>query len=82
MQDLYTSSWFLEADYVLFPWLQPAIRYEQVNYEKGFARDRDNLVLSLLMWPRANIKLALEGLITLEDSDGNSQLLADLTYAF
>ena len=82
VQDLYTSSWFIEADYGLFPWLQPAIRYEQANYEKAFARDRDNLVLSLLLWPRANIKLALEGLIALEDSDGNSQLLVDLTYAF
>ncbi|MBI1991718.1 MAG: hypothetical protein HYS71_00560 [Candidatus Omnitrophica bacterium] len=82
VRQLDTWSWFVEADYVVFPWLQPAIRYEQVTYDKTFARDRDNLVLSLLLWPRANIKLALEGLITLEDSDANSQLLADLTYAF
>ena len=82
VRDLGTWSWFIEADYVLFPWLQPAIRYEQVTYDKAFKRDQDNLVLSLLMWPRANIKLTLEGLIALEDSDGNSQLLADLTYAF
>ena len=53
-----------------------------MTYDKAFARDRDNLVLSLLAWPRANIKLALEGLIALEDSDANSQLLLDLTYAY
>ena len=82
VRDLDTWSWFVEADYVLFPWLQPAIRYEQVTYDKAFARDVDNLILSLLMWPRANIKLTLEGLIPLEDSDANSQLLVDLTYAF
>ncbi|MBI3021357.1 MAG: hypothetical protein HYY59_05095 [Candidatus Omnitrophica bacterium] len=82
VRQLDTWSWFVEADYVVFPWLQPVIRYEQVTYDKAFATDRDNLVLSLLLWPRANIKLALEGLITLEDSDANSQLLADLTYAF
>jgi hypothetical protein len=67
---------------MLFPWLQPAIRYEQVTYDKAFARDQDNFVLSLMAWPRANIKLTLEGLIPLEDSDANSQLLFDLTYAY
>lgn len=82
VRQLDTWSWSVGADYVLFPWLQPAIRYEQVTYDKAFARDRDNLVLSLLAWPRANIKLTLEGLIALEDSDANSQLLFDLTYAY
>ncbi|MBI4431646.1 MAG: hypothetical protein HY587_08055 [Candidatus Omnitrophica bacterium] len=82
VRTLDTWSWFIEADYVLFPWLQPAIRYEQASFEKAFSRDVDNLIVSLLLWPRANIKLTVEGLITPEDADGASQLLVDLTYAY
>lgn len=77
-----TFSWFTEVDYVWYPWLSTALGYEQVTYDKAFSRDLDALYASLLIWPRANIRLILEGRVLPEDEDGNAQLLADLTYAF
>lgn len=75
-------SWFVEADYVFYPWLSAVLGYEQVTYDKAFSRDIDALYASLLIWPRANIRLTLEGRVLPENKDGNSQLFADLTYAF
>ena len=77
-----SSSWFVEADYVFYPWLHGAARYEEVDYDKGFSSDTSDFVLSLLIWPRANIRLTLEALVFPNNDEGSSQILADLTYAF
>lgn len=77
-----TSSWFVEADYVFYPWLSGALRYEQVNYDKLFHLSTDTIIANLLLWPRPNIKLTVEGFVVTEDEDGGHQLIADLTYLF
>lgn len=80
--DIDSDSWFVEADYLIYPWLQLALGYEEVDYDRAFKRDTEAIIVSLLAWPRANIKITLEGKIFPESLDGNSQFLADLTYAF
>lgn len=77
-----TDSWFIEADYVFYPWLSGAFGYEQATYDKAFSRDIDAVYSSLLIWPRANIRLTFEGRVVPENKDGNSQFLSDLTYVF
>lgn len=77
-----TNSWFTEADYVFYSWLTAALGYEQVTYDKGFSRDLETIYASLMAWPRANIRLGLEGSVFPDSEDGKSQLLVDLTYSF
>ncbi|MBI4436674.1 MAG: hypothetical protein HY590_04605 [Candidatus Omnitrophica bacterium] len=81
-REIDTLSSFAQADYVIFPWLQIALGYENVTYDKAFKRDTDAIIASLFAWPAANIKTTVEGKVFPEDSDGASQLLFDLTYAF
>ena len=80
--DVKSWSWFTEADYVIFPWLSAAFGYEKVNYDEAFREDTGAIIGSLLAWPRANIKLMIEGKVFPEELDGNPQYLIDLTYAF
>ena len=88
VRDVATNSWFIEADFVVFPWLQAALGYEEVNYGdtlrlgNSAKTDFSAITTGLTAWPRANIKAAVEGRFLPQDLDGNSQLLVDLTYAF
>ncbi len=52
----------VEARYVLYPWLIPAVRFENLNPNYGVAFNRTTLHASIL--PRANIRLSLEGILS------------------
>ena len=52
----------VEARYVLYPWLMPAVRFENVNPNYGVAFNRTTLHTSLLM--RANVRLSIEGVLS------------------
>ncbi len=65
-QDLDTKAWFIEGDYVLYPWLIPILRYE--NTKKGSADAVRMIVPAVTVLARANIRFYVEGQIRLDDA--------------
>lgn len=60
---------FLEADYVVHPWLIPLIRYEYTEPDQGDVVRR--IVPAVVFMVRANMKLVPTGRIDLNNSDLN-----------
>ena len=64
-----SESWFVEAQYFLYPWLIPNVRYETVSLDlpsgvEGIDDNADNIrrvVPSVTILLRANVKLIVEG---------------------
>lgn len=52
----------VEARYVLYPWLIPAVRFENLNPNFGVAFNRTTLHASVL--PRANVRVSIEGVLS------------------
>ncbi len=73
-------SWFGEADWVIFPWMVAAFRWEEVDPDSGLA-DTKRAVGSLITYPRANIRLVFEGRFGVH-SDNADKYLALLDYVF
>jgi len=85
------NSWFVEAEYFIFPWLIPSVRYEAINVEmpdKSLDKqDRARFVASVKALLRANVSLVVEGRFYNEDQryenkDTENQLLGMLSVAF
>lgn len=78
--------WFIAGDYIIFPWLITSLRFEDENIWAGNDdADIEKFVAALLMYPRANIRLATEISYFPEwsgDNDGNNLLQFDLSYLF
>lgn len=77
--------WFIGGDYVVFPWLITSLRYEDENIWDSGTPDIEKFVTSLLIFPRANIRLTSEFSYFPEwddGNDGNDLLQFDLTYLF
>jgi hypothetical protein len=60
---------FLEADYVVYPWLIPLVRYEYTEPDQGDVVRR--IVPAVVFMVRANMKLVPTGRIDLDNSDLN-----------
>lgn len=52
----------VEARYALYPWLMPAVRFENLNPNFGVAFNRTTVHASVL--PRANVRISLEGVLS------------------
>ncbi len=85
------NSWFIEAEYFVFPWFIPSVRYEAINLEMPDAsaekQDRERLIASIKALLRANVSLVVEGRFytkddRYEDRDTENQLVAALAVAF
>lgn len=76
-----SHTWFVQAEYVVYPWLIPALRYEQSSFN-GTTNSVKRFIPSLSMYARANLRFILEGVIVQDAADGNNQFLADLAFAF
>ena len=55
--------WFAEAEYFVFPWMQPYVRYEQVtsNLHDADHGDKSRFIVGAALLARANVKFNLEG---------------------
>jgi len=82
--------WFAEAEYFVFPWMQPYLRYEQVTSNVS-NEGKSRLVAGVGLLARANVKFTLEGTTytknePAEASTGNKhledQVVVRLDYAF
>jgi hypothetical protein len=65
-QRLDTKAWFIQGDYVLYPWLIPTLRYESTK--RGSASAVRMLVPAVSVLARANIRFLVEGQIRLDDA--------------
>lgn len=76
-----TNAWFTQAEYVIYPWLIGALRYEQLDYDDA-TNDIKKFVPSLSIYARANVRIILEGVIYQDGDGGSNSVLADLAVAF
>jgi hypothetical protein len=53
--------WFGEAQYFLYPWLVPYLRYENLSVQNVNHEDQARFIVGLAILIRANIKLNVEG---------------------
>lgn len=75
------SAWFIEADYVYYPWLLPGLRYEMIDPETGSSTTR--VVPNITALIRANIKVIAEMRIDPDDFDSDHiDLSVGLDFAF
>ena len=61
-----SNVFFVEADYIFFPWLLGAFRYENVH-STGYTNDRDkyyNIVPNFTILFRQNVRFTFQGLIS------------------
>lgn len=65
-QTLDTKAWFIQGDYVLYPWLIPTLRYESTK--RGSASAVRMVVPAVSVLARANIRFYVEGQIRLDDA--------------
>lgn len=75
------NTWFLEGDYVLLPWLQPAIRYEWLNPGDKEAPNFERVVTHVTALARANVRTYLEYQRNVGESDDYT-LLAGMRFVF
>jgi len=52
--------WFAEAEYFVFPWLQPYLRYETLSSDVSNG-DQSRFVVGTVLLARANVKFNVEG---------------------
>jgi hypothetical protein len=55
-----SSSIMVEADYRVFPWIMPALRYEKTNFSDG-RRNVIEIIPSVSFLVRANVRVVAEG---------------------
>ncbi|MFQ5777255.1 MAG: hypothetical protein ACE5IP_04540 [Terriglobia bacterium] len=69
-----SSAWFLEADYVLTPWIIPLVRFEKTDIE-GRPDSIKRVIPALNLALRANVRLLIEGRFTVRDKGIDPALL-------
>jgi hypothetical protein len=52
--------WFAEAEYFVYPWLQPYLRYEHLSSDLANG-DKSRIVAGTVLLARANVKFNVEG---------------------
>lgn len=75
-----SRSWFLETEYVVYPWLIPSLRYETLvldlpNNVPGLqsAQNQERFVASITALVRANVKVILEGVVYVQNQVASKQ---------
>jgi len=68
------NTWFVEGDYVLLPWLQPAFRYEWLDPANADAPKFQRIVPNVTALIRANVKAYAEYQRNVEESDDYTML--------
>ena len=75
------DAWFVEGNYVFYPWLQGALRYEWLRPARQGAPDFKRITPNLTALIRANVKALIQYERDLGESD-DYVLLANLRFAF
>lgn len=69
-----STAWFVEADYFVYPWLIPTVRYETLKLDMPSGidgiqedQDRQRVIVGFKALLRANVSLTVEGRFHVED---------------
>lgn len=74
-------AWMVGVEWVIKPWLIGVLRYEEVHRESSFLPSESRVVPAIVIYPRANMRLLVEGKInTRKFSD--SQILGVVDWAY
>lgn len=79
------GAWFVEADYVIFPWLIGVGRYEwtDTNLDDDSKDPETNLIPAAVFMVRPNVKVTLEGQIPLDDArKDNKKYVIGIDFGF
>lgn len=75
-----SHSWFFEAEYFVYPWLIPYVRYEALQLELPTGvdgidptQDRDRVIVGAKFLIRANVSVTVEGRFHLRDERKGEQ---------
>ena len=81
-----TDAWFVEANYVFYPWFTGLLRYGETKQDFSVRADpkaQKFLVPALIFVARANVKFVLEAQMRLDDpGKGHDTYLAGIDFAF
>lgn len=72
LREIESSAWFVEADYVLTPWIVPLVRYEKTDVTELFGTPQPSVVRivpAVRFAIRANVVLLVEGRFHRRDPD-------------
>lgn len=75
-----SNAWMVETEYPIYPWMWAGFRAEGVTFNN--AKDLVRYVPSLIMLPRANIRLIAEYVLNESEIDGGNQFLVDLSWVY
>lgn len=79
--DIDSSSFFVDAQYLFYPWLIGVLRYEQKDFDNT-QEDVGKIIANLTLLQRANLRWTLEAALHPESSDGDDTIKANLMFAF
>jgi hypothetical protein len=81
-----TDAWFVEGNYVFYPWLQGLVRYGETRQDFSERPDPEAqkfLVPALIFVARANVKFTLEAQMRLDDpGKGHDRYLVGIDFGF
>jgi hypothetical protein len=79
--DIDSSAFFVDVQYLFFPWLLANVRYGQKEFDSDQV-DTEVLVANITILQRANIRWNVEYVTFLDDEDGDDTVKANLLFAF
>jgi len=79
--DIESSSFFVDVQYLFYPWLLGNVRYGAKEFDSA-QEDVEVLVANVTILQRANLRWNVEYYKFIEDSDGQDTLKANLMFAF
>lgn len=81
-----TNSWFVEADYTVYPWLIGILQYGERGQDFSVRLDPTTqkfLVPAVVFMVRANVKFTIEGQARLDEAGkGHNRFLAGIDFGF
>ena len=81
-----TDAWFVEANYVFYPWLIGVLRYGQTDFDFATSADPEHqefLVPAVVFMARANVKFTAEAQVRLDDAGkGNDRYILGVDFSF
>jgi hypothetical protein len=80
--DIDSTSFFVDVQYLFFPWLIGNVRYGAKEFDNSTQEDVDVVVANLTILQRANLRWNVEYFTYPEDSDGDDTAKVNFMFAF
>ncbi len=81
-EDITSRSFFVDAQYLFFPWLIANVRYGSKRFSNTTQKDVDVIVPNLVVLQRANLRWSVEYYKYLKDDTGDDTVKVNFMFAF